>query len=210
MNKKTLIVYNSRSGSTKTLAQIISRSLADLGTVAACNHITPALDPGRASRVIIATPLFYGKCPDVVTDFLSRHASRLAELEIRLVFTCLRLTGTPVPAPWKIFTDPQLKEPPKPFKRMGMMEKSHSIPHYLDPLEDLFLKIKPDSLAFFKGDLNFSVLDLKSRLVMKLMSMVMTQAAPGSYLDHQCISQWVSALFHPNDLSLNGGKKSFI
>lgn len=209
MKKNTLILFDSKSGSTKTLAQIISRRLADLEVPSYCTRITHEISMEGATRVIVATPIFYGKCPGTVTDFLSRHASRLEELEIRLVFTCLRLTSNPVPTQWEIFTDPQLEESLKPFKQMGMMEKSHSISHYLGYLEDLLLKIRPESLAFFKGELNFSVLDLKSRLVMKLMSMFMAQAAPGHYLNHKCINQWVNTLVHPT-LSLKGEKKSSI
>ena len=80
--------------------------------------------------------------------------------------------------------------------RVGLMEKSHSLSHYLGPLENRLHKAGIRTLAFLKGDLVFSRLERKSRMVMRLMTWLMPQVCQGCFLDTEAISRWVLSEIH--------------
>ncbi len=196
MNKNTLIVFAGNSGTTETAAGIILETVKNLGGHGESSHVNDVTTLAGVHRVIIGSPLYYGKCPLDITRFLNKHETALAQKNVLFFFTCMRLTRTKETMAWPVHIDPQLEEEPKPLSRMGVMEKSHSISHYLAPLENIFSRIRPQGLGFFKGDLVFSRLNLKSCLVMKFMALLMAQVCAGKFLDRESLFQWVRSQIH--------------
>jgi hypothetical protein len=157
-----------------------------------CVPVSEITDIVGVDRVIIGTPIYYGKCSPDILKFLCRYETALSKIRTLIFFTCMRLThtGEEICDVKDFYIDPQLREPFKPFKNMGMMEKSHSVAHYLDQLGPGFNRIRVSSLAFFKGNLNLGGLDFKSRVVMSLMSYLMKQVSEGEFLNPETASQW--------------------
>ncbi|MCP4114307.1 MAG: hypothetical protein GY737_02685 [Desulfobacteraceae bacterium] len=206
MNNLSLIVYSGKSGSTQAAATAISQAMEKQNIPTRCVPVAEVTDIAGVDRVIIGTPIYYGKCPPDILQFLSRYETELSKIRVLMFFTCLRLThtGEEIRDINDIHIDPQLSEPFKPFKNMGMMEKSHSAAHYLNQLGPGFNRIRVSSLAFFKGNLNFGGLDLKSRVVMRIMSYLMEQVSEGEFLNHETAAQWALARIGETSLPKGG------
>ena len=192
MNKVSLIVYSGNSGSTQAAAMAISKAMEKQNIPTRCVPVSEITDLTGADRVIIGAPIYYGKCPPDILQFLCRYETELSTIRLLMFFTCIRLThtGEEICDIRDLYIDPQLREPFKPFKKMGMMEKSHSAAHYLGQFGPVFNRIRVSSLAFFKGNLNLGGLDLKSRVVMTIMSYLMKQVSEGEFLNHQTVGRW--------------------
>lgn len=197
-----LILFAGKHGTTKIAAQKVAQHFERTGHTARCMSVAQYLEQARsghqadpisdADRVVIGTPVYYGKCPKEVLQLLGNHADILKQTRALFFFTCLRLTRGTTPLPFgDIHVDPQLAEPAKPYGRMGLMEKSHSISQYLDPLADLFAGAGISGPAFFKGNLDLKQLDFKSRVVMTLMIRLMAQVSQGDFLDTDAVCKWV-------------------
>lgn len=192
MNNVSLIVYSGNSGSTQAAAMAIFQAMEKQNIPARCIPVSEITDLTGADCVIIGSPIYYGKCPPDILQFLCRYETELSKIRLLMFFTCMRLThtGEEICDIEDLYIDPQLREPFKPFKKMGMMEKSHSAAHYLDQLGPGFNRSRVSSLAFFKGNLNLGRLDLKSRVVMNIMSYLMEQVSEGEFLKPQTVGRW--------------------
>ncbi|KIX14461.1 flavodoxin domain-containing protein [Dethiosulfatarculus sandiegensis] len=193
MQRKTLLCFAGKTGTTETAARIITDHLRQDGECCVCLPASEVKSLTEFQRVIIASPLYYGKCPEEITEFMQKNKEPLAGLEVMVFFICLRLAQSEEVLPYDLYVDPQLKEPLKPLSKMGMMEKSHSLSYYLEPLKDLLFVINPQSLAFFKGNLLFKALDFKSRMVMRLMCFLMKQVSEGEFLNKAELHRWSSS-----------------
>jgi len=188
----TLILYSGNVGTTRTAAMAIAKESGQAGILPRCEPVSNAPSLSGIDTLIIGTPIYYGKWPKEVAGFIRSHADEMKKIRVLLFMTCLRLTrpSDKVFPSLNIHVDPALAEEAKPFSKMGMMEKSHSLLYYLDPILPLLDEAGITRLGFFKGNLDFSLLDLKSRLVMRLMSLMMKQAAPGRFLNRAELCRW--------------------
>jgi len=210
-----LVVSAGKYGTTKAAAQKVAQHLKRAGHTVQylglpCGQ--PQDRPAQAERIskiesmIIGTPLYYGKCPDEVIEFIRTYTDALKQTRVLVFFTCLRLTRDTAPLVFgNVYVDPQLTEPPKAYARMGLMEKSHSIGQYLSPVTDLFNQAGITELAFFKGNLNFKQLNFKSRMVMLLMTRLMSRVCQGNFLDTDAVCQWAQERISPKALRENNG-----
>lgn len=191
MEKKTLILTSGMSGSTNRAGRYICDEIQNYATQKSISKID---DISSYDRIIIGSPIYYGKWSKETDNFITNFLNELHQKEVFIFFTCLRLvkTGKEDYCQTMIYNDPNLDEGFINEDRIGMMEKSHSIDYYLSPIKDKLTLINPKNIGFFKGDLILKKLDFKSAIVMKLMSLIMKQACPGEYLSKSAIREWIS------------------
>lgn len=78
---KGLVVYYSHSGNTKTMADIIAKSMNDNGLDTECKPIekSKVADLLAADAIVIGSPTYYGQMAPVImqlfTDSVSRHGA---------------------------------------------------------------------------------------------------------------------------------------
>lgn len=141
MSKKALVVYATRCGSTKRVAEIISDELAKNGYTAELT--TP--DKSRAvapyDLVVVGTAIRAGKCMSEAQGFLKAKSNELAAKKTSLFVVCLTM---------KDDNDKARAEADAYFK----------------PLESL---VKPASKGMFAGAMDFAKVPFLLRPILKKM-----------------------------------------
>jgi menaquinone-dependent protoporphyrinogen IX oxidase len=134
--------------------------------------------------------------PDLIV-FMRRHREKLKELPVAMFLTCLRLTvDTDGQDPgFPVYIDAALQEGIKPLKEMSLMEKSHTLMHYCEPVMKQLSGVRPEAFAVFKGALDYGRLDIISGVFMRFMSLLHHSVREGDFVNHTVVSAWVKKFY---------------
>ncbi len=197
MDKKVLVAYATKCGSTGEVAEAIGQELRQGGVQV---DVRPAKDVNEISSygaVIVGSPIFYGKWQSQAVKFVERHKEALSRVPVAYFFTCLELTRIPEEESRdvSIYLDPSLGNPPQVEGKLSLFEKGHTVLSFLDPLLRKVPLVKPINVGFFKGKLDYSKLDFISWLVMKLIRLIYKRAPEGDFRNWEAIRSWATSLF---------------
>ena len=156
-------------------------------------------DPTRASKNVYVVPGFRPGCwHRGALNFLKKHQSALSKLPVALFITCMNLMQTSktnvngIP----VFVDEKLACLPQKEGRLSFKERYSTVDNYLAPIFKAAPTVKPISVAFFGGSLQY--FNLKWWAV--IFALLVIQAAPGDRRNWTAISNWAGGLF-PQDIS---------
>lgn len=188
--KQILIAYATQSGSTAEVAECIGKEMSQNGARVDVSPIKDADDIGAYDAVIVGGPMIMGWHREAV-QFMQRNQSTLSRVPVACFLTALSLTETEtgfdsIP----VYQDPSLAKPPKNAGKLSFKEKYATVTSYLQPVLDKSPQVKPVSAAFFAGKLDWSKLDLLSRLFVQ----VIIGAKPGDYRNWGAIRAWAAGL----------------
>ena len=191
-----LVAYGTKSGSTGEVAHTIGEALRASGATVDVHHVRDVSEVGSYDAVIVGSPVLYGKPHSAVAKFLARNEEALSRMPFAAFLTCLELTqpideddrGIPT------YVDPSLGRPPAKEGKLSSFEKTHLISVFLDELLESAPEVKPVSVAFFRGKLDYNELDLISRSVMKLIRLIYRRAPEGDFRNWQAIRSWATTL----------------
>lgn len=146
--------------------------------------------------------MILGWHPDAV-NFLQKHQKTLSRLPVACFMTALSLTKMPETHHngFPVFQDPALAKSPKRADRMNFKERYSAVASYLKPVAEKAPQVKPVSVAFFAGKLDFGVLNLFDRLFVQLL----VGAKSGDVRNWDAIRTWTEGV-RP---ALSGGTVSF-
>ncbi len=190
---KILITYFSESGSTKEMAEIIARNIAsatiDVLQVQEVRHL-------NYDAVIIGTPNWYGKPAPTVIKFIKKYENDLAKHSIAFFFSCMDCYQTKhsKQADTLVYCDSHFKHQVIKDKKLSSWEKSHAVGTYLSNLQKVSDKLNIQSIAFFKGRLDFKRISFFNALVMRFICLINKKIKPGNYYKKQDIIKWCSEL----------------
>ena len=195
MSKNVLVVYATKSGSTAEVAQSIGDTLIKSGAQATINTVDGVDDIEEYDAIFIGSPIINGKCMAEVKKFVSAHSSSLSHKTVAYFITCMRLSqvaGDPIPD-MPIFVD-HVFGGPKPKKEMTFPEKSHPVSMYLKAIMGMAKEIKPVSVSFFQGVLDYSTIGFIMTLLFKFMARV-DSLEPGDYRNWEAIRLWTEQTY---------------
>lgn len=196
MNKKVLIIYDTESGSTKEVAEIIGEEMDKLKAESDVRNIIDIDDISEYDAIIIGSPNWYGKPTPKIKKFLKRHNKKLIQKPFAFFFTCMCLTkiaGENSPE-LIVYEDPQFNIIPKPENEMNMWQKSHAGSFYRKQLSKIIMDVMPVSVAVFKGRLDFGRLSFFHKVLMKFISWIVKEVKIGEYLNPNAIREWSKKL----------------
>jgi len=114
-------------------------------------------------------------------------------MPVALFITCMNLTRTGetnvngIP----LFVDQKLALPPQKEGRLSFKESYSTVNNYLAPIFKAAPSIKPVSVAFFGGSLQYFNLKWWAALF----ALLIIQATPGDKRNWTAISEWAGGLF---------------
>ena len=196
MNKKILVAYGTKSGSTGEVAEAIGKAVREGGAMV---DVCPARDVTEVSSydaVIVGSPILYGKWHSEAARLLERHQEVLSQIPVVFFLTCLELTKTPEEKKrdMSIYVDPSLGRPPRAEGKLTFFEKGHLLSAFLDPMLKKVPQVKLFSVGVFRGKLDYSKLDFISSLVMKLIWLIYKRAPEGDFRNWEAIRSWAASL----------------
>ena len=189
MNRKLLITYATKSGSTAEVAEAIGQKLRGQGAQVDVMPITSVTDLSAYQGVIVGAPMIMGWHADAV-KFVEQHQDALSRVPVSYFMLALNLTrtGDGKQNGVAVFQDPSLAKPPKNAAKLSFKENYATVTNYLDPVLKKAPQVKPVSVGFFNGSLDLGRLDLFSRLFVSLI----IGAQPGDYRNWDAIRSWAA------------------
>jgi menaquinone-dependent protoporphyrinogen IX oxidase len=195
MSKNILVIYATKSGSTADIAQFIRDTLIEGGAQATSENVKGVEIIEPYSAVFIGSPIINGKCMPEIKEFVRTHTPLLSQKAVAYFITCMRLSqvaGDSLPDV-PIYVDPGFGDP-KQKSEMTFPEKTHPITMYLNAISGMAKDIKPISVSFFRGVLDYSTIGFMMTLLFKIMARV-DGLEPGDYRNWEAISLWTRATY---------------
>ena len=168
MNDKILIAYTTNAGSSREVAEAIAGELEKHGAAADIRRLEEIEDLSPYKGVV-GGPMIMGWHRGAV-KFLKKHQMALRTLPVVYFFTAMSLTRTGetqlngVP----VRVDPNLAKAPKNPSRLSYRERYATVERYLGPVLRSVPSVRPVSVGFFGGKLDFFKLKPLQRLFVML------------------------------------------
>jgi len=139
MNKKILVAYGTRAGSTAEVADAIGKKLALGGVAVDVKSVQSIQNLNGYQAVVLGSAIRAGKLLPKVTDFVKVHKEELRKLPVAYFVVCMTL-------------------------REDTPEKRKIVNAYLDPLR---AEVSPIDTGLFAGKMDYSKLGFSEKLIIK-------------------------------------------
>jgi len=190
--KKILVTYVTNSGSTAKVAEAVAAELVKTHADVEVLPLDKVATLDGYSAVVLGAPMILGWHRSAL-NFLKKNQNSLSKLPIALFITCMNLTQTNetnvngVP----IFVDEKLARPPQKEGRLSFKERYSTVDNYLAPIFKAAPGVRPISVAFFGGSLQYFNLKWWAALF----ALLIIQATPGDRRNWTAINNWAGRLF---------------
>ena len=190
--KKVLITYATVSGSTAEVAEAIRKELlASVEMETDLLSLKEVEDLRSYNAVILGAPIIIGWHTEAV-KFLKKNAAVLNKVPVAFFFMSLELTQTDQSnvGEISIYMDPKHGTPPKNPDKLNFKENHNTPSGFLDPVLKKVPEIKPVSVGFFGGKLDYSKLNFFQWFFVK----VLIRGKEGDYRNWDAVKMWASGL----------------
>ena len=190
------MAYDTTSGTTAEIAEILCEEFLKRGLKAEANHVDEVDGLSSYDAVIVGSPIRTAQCTSKIKRFLKRNADVLAGLPTACYFSCLSvitLAGKPL-LNIPIYADPSFDMRPRQRKEMNFFEYLHTSYCYVTQFSKLTPNVEPVSIAFFKGRLDFSRINLMQRMLMTVALRLSDEIQKGEFLSPRAARTWAEEL----------------
>ena len=162
---KVLVAYTSNTGSTAEVAQFIGQELGRDGAQVDVRRFREVEDVSPYQAVVVGGPMIMGWHREAVS-FVRKQQLALSRVPVAYFLMAMSLTKTPAPAlkATSIFVDPTLAKAPIDESKLSFRENYATVAGYLKPVLTKAPQVKPVSVGFFAGKLDYMKLRLLQRL----------------------------------------------
>src|SRR6266511_2563025 len=156
MEKRILIVYAGRYGSTAGVAEVIAQELRHCGALVDVYPAKYITEMQSYDAVIVGSAIHFGKWLPEAVKFVERHQESLSRISVAYFLTCLDLTRVPEETgrAASIYLDPLLGHPPQAEGTLSIWENMHLLSSFLDSVRIRAPQVKPGSIGVFRGCIN--------------------------------------------------------
>jgi menaquinone-dependent protoporphyrinogen oxidase len=166
MEKRVLVTYASKYGSTGGVADAIGKELCSRDLTADVALIENARDIGSYQGVVIGSAIYMGRWMSEAADFVKENRDTLSRVPVAYFLVCMTLSQP--------------------------TEKNRSeVLSYIDPILKAVPEIRPVAIGTFAGALYYSNLSWLTRKIMKSKG-----APEGDFRDWNAIRAWAKEPVH--------------
>jgi menaquinone-dependent protoporphyrinogen oxidase len=160
MEKRVLVTYSSKYGSTGGVADAIAKELCSRDMSVDLALIKNAADLGSYQGVVVGSAIYMGKWMPEATDFVKKNKEILRRVPVAYFLVCMTLS------------DPT--------------EKNRAeVSAYMDPILKAVPEIKPVSIGMFAGALDYSKLSWLYKKILRSKG-----TPEGDFRDWKSIRAW--------------------
>jgi menaquinone-dependent protoporphyrinogen oxidase len=167
MDKKILVAYASKYGSTGGVADAIGKELCDRGAAVDVCMLKNVGGLNEYRGVVVGSAIYMGKWSPEAVDFVERNRGVLQQVPVAYFLVCMTL-----------------REPTDENRRKELA--------YLDPVLKGVSQVRPVKVGTFAGALDYNNLSLPTKVMMKLKG-----APEGDFRDWAAIRAWAEGLRSP-------------
>ncbi len=164
MDKKILVAYASKYGSTAGVADAIGKELCDRGAAVDVCRLQNVGDLNEYRGVVVGSAIYRGKWLPEAMDFVERSRGVLRQVPVAYFLVCMTM-------------------------RESTEENRRKVLAYLDPVLKAVPQVQPVKVGTFTGALNYSNLSSPIKVIMKLKG-----AQEGDFRDWTAIRNWADGL----------------
>jgi len=172
MDKKVLVAYASKYGSTGGVADAIGKELCNRGAAVDVCMVKNIGDLTPYRAAVIGSAIYMGKWMPEAADFVQRNRGVLGKIVVAYFLVCITL-GQPTE------------------------ENRRKVMAYLDPVLKEVPQVKPVEIATFAGALHYSNLPIPQKVIMKIKG-----APEGDFRQWDVIRAWATRLHEIPGLGL--------
>ena len=189
---KILVTYATNAGSTAKVAEAVAAEIIKTNPDVEVLPLEKVTTLDGYSAVVLGAPMIVGVHRGALA-FLKQNQAALSRMPVALFITCMNLTRTGetnvngIP----LFVDQKLALPPQKEGRLSFKESYSTVNNYLAPIFKAAPSVKPVSVAFFGGSLQYFNLKWWAALF----ALLIIQATPGDKRNWTAISEWAGGLF---------------
>jgi menaquinone-dependent protoporphyrinogen IX oxidase len=190
--KKALIIFDTVSGSTGEMAEIIHDAMNN--TSVDISHVNDIKSLDGYDAVIIGSPIRFGGLTAKIKRFIKNYRNELLSKKVILYFSSLyiiNLKEEKQPAV-TLYIDPTLKMRTISKKNATPMDKTHSIGCYYNAILKQTAGIIPVAIAYFNGRLDLQKLNFCLRVFMKIVISLTSKEREGEFLNPESIKNGVA------------------
>ncbi len=191
MTIKILVAYATNAGSTAEVARFIGDELSRDGAQADVRPFREIADISDYQAVLVGGPMILGWHRDAVR-FVQKHQLALSRVPVAYLLMAMSLTRTPATdlTSIPVVVDPALAAGPVGDRKLSFKESFTTISHYLNPVLAKAPQVRPVSIGFFAGSLDYSKLNLLQMLFVR----VIVAAQAGDRRNWDAIRGWTAGL----------------
>ena len=191
MQGRILVAYATNAGSTADVARVVGEELVNCGAQVETRSIAElkGADLRAYGAVVVGAPMILGWHREA-QRFLKANRVALANKPVALFATAMTVTETGEQMPGDVYLDPKLPKRARNAPRLGFKERFTTLGHYLGPMRKSAGDLRPVSVAFFRGKLDFGRL----KFFQMLFVMLIVAAQPGDYRNWDAIRGWARSL----------------
>jgi menaquinone-dependent protoporphyrinogen IX oxidase len=188
---RVLLVYATRHGSTKEVAEAVAEELRTAGLQVELCEASAAPAPTGFDAVLVGAPMIMGWHKEA-RKYVKRHREELAHVPVAVFVTAASLTedglddvrGVPV------FKDPWLVKQPREAGRLRRKERYALPAHYIGDILTDCAPARPRQVALFAGSLDLTTMNILE----KLFVLLVVGATPGDGRNFKAIRDWAAGL----------------
>ena len=194
--KRVLVAYDTKSGATFDIAEILCEEFLKRGLKAEAKHVDEVEGFNSCDAVIVGSPIRLAACTPPIKRFLKKNADALAHLPTAFYCSCLSvitLADKPLP-PIPMYADPSFDMQPRQRREINFFEYLHTSWYYVRQFLKLMPKVEPVSIAFFKGRLDFSRINFTQRMIMSVALRLSDEIQKGEFLNPRAARGWAEEM----------------
>jgi len=188
---RALLVYATRHGSTRELAETVAEKLRAAGAEVELCEASTAPAPDGYDAVVVGAPMIRG-WHKAARAYVRRHRGALSQVPFVVFITAASLTedgvadvrGVPVAK------DPWLVKQPRDAGKLSRKERYALPSHYLGDILDACAPARPRAAAFFAGCLDLTTMSIFE----KLFVLLVVGATPGDGRHFDFAREWAGGL----------------